>query len=219
MPDTSTLGVGLSWRTVGILSSIVSIGSITTLIIVATVSSADALSTIGMVLAIIAFVSQLIQNASQILMGNSQYQETVRVYNETHTLLAEIRVSTGNLIERRDRQFERLLETVVPAAVAEGLAEQPADSNAVDVDELARRVVETTLAQLPAHSELEHSPRPTRLDDLAEAHPVIAHALRSEPASVQLKVWRQLSNLPPAELVRMTQDQLLTVIRDAERSA
>ena len=203
---------------IAISSGIVSLGCITTLIIIATVSSADALSTIGMALAIIAFVAQLIQMVGQTILTNHQYEQTVKVNTETHTLLAEIRLSTGTLIDRRDNQFERLLETVVPAAVAEGLADQPPDGQPVDVDDLARRVVETTLAQLPARGQLDPGHTATRLDDLASAHPEIAAALRAEPASVQVRVWRRLSQMSSDAIERLTDDQLMQVVRESSGS-
>ena len=212
------LNLGLSPRLISVSSLIVAVGCATTLVIVATIKSADALSTIGMALAIIAFVAQLIQLAGQTIVSNHQYEQTVAVNTQTQTLLAEIRVSTGALIDRRDQQFELLLQSVVPAAVAEGLAEQPSDGQSVDVDELARRVVETTLAQLPNRGQQDSMKTASRLDDLAAAHPDIARTLRTEPASTQLRVWRRLSEMPNGSISALTNEQLVDIIRSSSTS-
>jgi hypothetical protein len=212
MAEQPRQNIGISLRIVAIAATVISVGSITALVIVATVADAEALSTIGMALAVIAFVAQLIQIVGQTILTNHQFQQTVAVNSETQALLAEIRLSTGNLIERRDHQFERLLESVVPAAVAEGLAEQPQGTQPVDVDELVRRVVENAVAQLTKTSGGDPAHGSTRLDALSAARPEIAQILRAQPASTQLRVWRHLSQLSQEDLTALSNEELRELI-------
>jgi hypothetical protein len=198
------------------------IASLTALVLVATVKKAEALSTVALALAVLAFVAELLLALSQTASANQQFAQTSRINAQTQEALAEIRFATGETLARRDRQFDRLLESVVPAALAQSLADQPELSSSIDVDALSGRLAETVVAQLD-HASMGGAPDGTRLpmrsrlDTFVTERPGVAEFLRALPTSGQLRMWRYIA-AHIDRLAECSDNDLLEDLRRYERS-
>ena len=190
---------------------IVALASLTTLVIVATVKSADVLSTVALGLAVLAFGAQLIQAFGQAIVSNRQYDQMTAVNTQAQQALAEIRLATGDALLRRDQHFERLMQTIIPSALAKSLVDHPDVTGKVDIDALSAQVVDAGMQQLQAQSEHDHIKSQKLsydLDSLFADRPVSAETLRSMPASDQLEIWRVLSATGSSRLRVMSDAEL-----------
>jgi hypothetical protein len=116
----SDSNVEIPWLWVAAGSSTISLGALTTLVIIASVQKVDTLSTVALALAVIAFTAQLGLALWQGLLAQAQAVQAERFNSETKAILAELRTSARHLSRTQSGQFDRLLEsvlTVVPAAV------------------------------------------------------------------------------------------------------
>lgn len=146
----SRRGLTIPWPALSIGLLIVAVGSLAALVIVATMSDADALATVALVLAILAFASQLIVSAAQTASANEQYRQINRLYEDTRAVLQRIRSQSKMMLANQSDQFNKVLDHVlspssIESAVAEvtgessaGIQDDSGDSSPADVNEVAK---------------------------------------------------------------------------------
>lgn len=106
----------------------------TALVIVATTRAAGALETTALVLAVVAFASQLLIFVAQLSLSTNQLQQAERVNSETSAVLADVSSRVARLDETQLQQFTEIRERLLPRAVGE----QMVDSIDRTVDDLAK---------------------------------------------------------------------------------
>jgi hypothetical protein len=117
----SELRVPWSWLSIGL--GVVAAASLGTLVVVAAVQDADALSTVALALAVIAFGAQLIVSLVQVQAQATQLAEVERVNTETHALLAQINAQGASLLTNQRDQFDRVLEYALRDALPNAVAD------------------------------------------------------------------------------------------------
>lgn len=110
-PDTSRISV--SWRTVAVVGAVLAVCSTTALIVVASVRGANALSTIALSLAIVAFSSQIIIAIGQSRTDAEQIRRTEEIATRTLTALTEVQTTTQGMLHSFEGQFSKVLERVL----------------------------------------------------------------------------------------------------------
>lgn len=120
------------------------------LVVVATVSKADSLSTVALVLAVLAFGAQLIVTAAQSASANEQYRQVTRLYEDTRGVLQRIRAQSKMLLANQSEQFNKILDHVLsPSAIESAVAEargtadddespSPESTSTADASEIAK---------------------------------------------------------------------------------
>jgi len=173
----------------------IALSSLATLVLVATIQDADALSTVSMALAILAFIAQLLQAAADGMSANQQMNQVTDINKETRVALAEIRASTGDILARRDQHFEQLLQSVIPGAVAQSLSEADVIDQDADPERFASRVLERALEQYDSLSQAPAAAgvRRATIDELLAHFPDLAKRLRDLPAAQEALKWQQLN--------------------------
>jgi hypothetical protein len=99
----------IPWRTVAIGSMLFNLGAIGTVATVATVRGSDALATVALALAIIAFICQLIVFSVQTWQSGEQLKQAERLNSETHGLMGEIRTRLESTHQMVATQYRELL--------------------------------------------------------------------------------------------------------------
>lgn len=99
----------VSWRTVAIGSMLLNLGAIGTIATIATVRGGDALATVALALAIVAFICQLIVFSVQTWQSGEQLKQAERLNSETHGLIGEIRTRLESTHEMVATQYRELL--------------------------------------------------------------------------------------------------------------
>src|SRR5207253_2406651 len=109
----------LPWRTIALASFgtaiCVSVGSLGALVIVASIDSADGLSTVALALAILAFTSQIIVFVSQLFASNRQTARQDEIYAQMNGLLQGLKGTT----DATQATMERHMSVLLKAAVGE----------------------------------------------------------------------------------------------------
>jgi len=102
---------------------VVSAGSLGTLVVVASLKSADILSTVALSLAILAFSAQLVIAISQGIAATQQLAETLRVNADTKAMLAEVRATNEQLLDTLGGQFDMVLKSALGQAIPQAVEE------------------------------------------------------------------------------------------------
>jgi hypothetical protein len=110
-PDSSRISV--SWRTVAVVGAVLAVCSTTALIVVASVRGSNALSTIALSLAIVAFSSQIIIAIGQSRTDAEQIRRTEEISTRTLTALTEVQTTTQGMLHSFEGQFSKVLERVL----------------------------------------------------------------------------------------------------------
>lgn len=189
--------ISASWALGALL--LVTLGSIAALAVIATTSEAGVLSTIALALAVLTFLTELVLSVGQTIAANRRFAQTAELNTQAQIALAEIRQSTGEALARRDQQFERLLQTVVPTALAESLRDSPAAATGLDVDALAEKVVDNALSKFERLTRQDGrapraGPHRARIEDLIAQYPDIEARVHLLPASAQIDFWRGVAD-------------------------
>lgn len=95
-------GPRIGWGILTVCLSIFSVACLGSLVVVATVKNADALSTVALALAVISFAAQLIV---PLVQGHS----TAQLNAETQAALTGIRTAADSLLTKQSGQFETML--------------------------------------------------------------------------------------------------------------
>jgi len=193
----------------------------------------DPLATLALVLAILAFVVQIMVYVFQTNASNAALRRAEQVNIETQGFLREIRVSSRKTLEAQDKQFERLLgfvmelvtdrQTTTPEPDSTSDADKPepdteSESNSGSSDpagstvrgsgplsEAVRRQSATTLEEF--RRRFVEPPSPSRARSASEEDRRIGEYLRSYPsrdeAAEAVGVLRRLSSLATIALKRL----------------
>jgi hypothetical protein len=135
----------LSWRIVAAASVFAAIAAIGTLVVVATVKDADALSTIALALAILAFVVQIMVFVAQVYAANQQATRNEEIYTRMHGLLEGLRGTTQGTHETLVSIIEPLLQAATNTA-SETLRESK-DGTEFEPEEFQQRVLACVLTR------------------------------------------------------------------------
>lgn len=101
--------------TVAVVSLCISVSCLASLVVVATITKADALSTVALALAVLAFAAQLIVTIAQAQSSAEQTRDTFRINAETKAVLAELQAQGKALVAVQSSQFEKLLDRAINA--------------------------------------------------------------------------------------------------------
>lgn len=136
-------------RPVAVVSVLVAIACLGTLVIVATQKNVDALSTIALAVAILAFAAQLIIYIAQAETSNRQLYLSQVVQAETARMLAGIEAQTQAHLDALNRAIPRLVETAAAAehAAAESASEDEGEAP-LDPDVLREQLSEIVRDEL-----------------------------------------------------------------------
>ncbi|MFL6144922.1 MAG: hypothetical protein ACJ72N_24035 [Labedaea sp.] len=104
--------------------AIVTVVSLGTLAVVASVHDVDALSTIALALAVLAFAAQLIISLGQASAGAQQISQSERINTETKAALAELRATSDSLLANQKDLIGHLLRAAIPE-IARDLSSDP----------------------------------------------------------------------------------------------
>jgi hypothetical protein len=101
--------------TLSIVLLCVTVSSVASLTVVATISKADALSTVALALAVLAFAAQLIITIAQSQSSAEQTRDTFRINAETRAVLAQIQAQGNALVAVQAGQFDKVLNRAINA--------------------------------------------------------------------------------------------------------
>lgn len=99
--------------TLAIVLMCVTVASLASLVVVATTKEADALSTVALALAVLAFAAQLIVTITQAQSSAEQTRDTFRINSETKAVLADIQAQAKALVALQSNQFDKLLDRAI----------------------------------------------------------------------------------------------------------
>lgn len=122
-------GLVLGWRFLTTALAVAALASLTALVVVVTVADVDALSTVALALAVIAFSAQLIISLADAQSSARQFNEVARVNTETRSLLAEVRATAESVLATQKGQFDAVLRAALDRAIPEAVR-QAADEDA-----------------------------------------------------------------------------------------
>jgi len=224
-------GLTIPWPGLALALAALSLAALGALVIVATIVDADALATVALVLAILAFGAQLIVTAAQTASANEQYRQVNRLYEDTRSVLQRIRTQSKMLLSNQSDQFNKILDHVlspgaIESAVAEarGETEEPGSPNddqpattTTDVNEIAkllRAQADLAFAEDRAKRAPTHTPRRSMPDAVElrqfpkqdEAQETVERYLSlSEGAKKYLQQIADRFNRSPNAILRMAQ--------------
>ncbi len=142
-------GLVISWQVLAVVMVLVTVSSLTSLSIVATIKDVDALSTVALALAVLAFGAQLVGSIVQGQTSTQQMLQSERLNAETRSLLSEVRVTGQEIRATQSGLVDRLMGHVlqaIPEAVEEVAATQadgdPAALGQALVQDLSQRLQE-----------------------------------------------------------------------------
>jgi len=101
--------------TLSIVLLCVTVSSLASLVVVTTITKADALSTVALALAVLAFAAQLIVTIAQAQSAAEQTRDTFRINAETKAVLAELQAQGSALVALQSSQFDKLLDKAINA--------------------------------------------------------------------------------------------------------
>lgn len=101
--------------TVSIVLLCVSVSCLASLVVVATITQVDALSTVALALAVLSFAAQLIVTLAQAQSSATQTRETFAINAETRAVLAELQAQGSALVSIQAGQFDKVLDRAINA--------------------------------------------------------------------------------------------------------
>jgi hypothetical protein len=108
----------LSPRKVALWAAVVAVAAVVALIAVAVINDADALNTVALYLAVIAFVAQLIMYVAQNESSARQLKQSQDVQRETSTMLRGIQEANASTQRLLNGQYNVVINALVEAAAA-----------------------------------------------------------------------------------------------------
>lgn len=217
----SSAGLTLPWPALSLALGVVAVGSLGTLAVVATLGQVDALSTVALALAILAFTAQIVVTLSQAHAAAVQQTQVARVNTETRKLLAEISTQSEALLVNQRETFARVLEVALGSGAIKEAVSALADESAVDdsseettpdsgidADALAERLeqnLKSAFAGFAAES-LQIRRGPVKLTTSPERYRSYVEEAESYPpeelGTKALETFRKLTPLEVAALAR-----------------
>jgi hypothetical protein len=131
----------LPWRRIAFGCALITIASLATLVVVTAVRQPDALSTVALALAILAFGAQL---AIAIVQGQAFAEQRARfeeINADTRALLADLRATTGGVLTTVQSQFETVLRHALGEAIPEAVGESVEGGGPFDPEQFERRLL------------------------------------------------------------------------------
>lgn len=111
------------WSWLSIALGVISIASLGTLIVVASIKGADLLSTSALALAVLAFAAQLIISLAQAIGAGQQLANVERVNANTQSALSALRAASDALISNQNTHFSDVLKAALTGREFRGSAE------------------------------------------------------------------------------------------------
>ena len=122
-------GLVVSWQVLAVVLVLVTVASLTSLSIVATIKNVDALSTVALALAVLAFGAQLVGSIVQGQASTQQMLQSERLNAETRSLLSEVRVTSQEIRATQSGLVDRLMGPVLTHAAIELLTSFPDEAD------------------------------------------------------------------------------------------
>src|SRR5262245_33368932 len=97
------------WSHIAVAASTIAVASLGTLTVIATVQRADTLATVALLLAILAFIIQIVVFIAQAWTSGQQMLQSQSMNADTQALLAELRETARATNDLLIRQFDRVL--------------------------------------------------------------------------------------------------------------
>ncbi|MGA3486383.1 hypothetical protein ACK8GG_00015 [Micromonosporaceae bacterium DT55] len=172
--------VTLKWSVVAFASSSVALSAIGTLVVIAWYKNVDGLSTIALLLAILAFILQIVVFIAQSWTSGQQMVQSQAINADTRALLGELRESTNNTNQMLNQQYDKMLNRFLFTA-EKTVGASAGGADRIDFEKLRERLQEN-LSQVRA--EVMHAPTtPYR-------------AAPRTPSAQQKRISRRLQTLP-----------------------
>ncbi|WP_184233666.1 hypothetical protein [Conyzicola lurida] len=127
-------GLTIGWPALSLGLGILATGSLGTLAVVATISEVDALSTVALALAILAFAAQIVVSLSQAQGQAHQQTEIGRVNAETRGLLAQITAQSDSLLANQREQFTKVLDAALGSDLIRNAVTEVATADGDDAE-------------------------------------------------------------------------------------
>jgi hypothetical protein len=115
------------------------------LAVVASVQNVDALSTVALALAVLAFAAQLIVSLAQANSGAQQIAQSERIYAETQSALTELRAASHSQLSNQKEIVAHLLQAALPS-VAQEISDDVEVSSDLGSPTLDAEVIEERLS-------------------------------------------------------------------------
>lgn len=132
----------IQWRWVSAVLLALLIACAATLVVVVAVEDVEILSTVALLLAVLAFAAQLVSSLAQGISSGRQLSEAQRIHNDTHGLLKSIEASTTGLRGTIEKQFDTVLDRAVNSSVSEAFDETTTgEVSPEQLDELRSTIV------------------------------------------------------------------------------
>ena len=211
--------------------TITTVSSLGVLAVTVAVKQVDILSTVALVLAILAFISQLVISIAQSQSSQQQLLQSERVNTDTQALLSTVQATVDSLLVTSKEQFALVLKSAldreVPAALHEAATEE-AKSGSSELDErIVARLTETLGARLSEYIQprITEAPRTPRLRspgarsaavsatrEVTPRDRRIAERLRTYPETEEeagplLDVYSRLSSQAREDLEKLGRDE------------
>lgn len=110
----------LSPRKVAMWCAVAAVAAVVALIAVAVITEADALNTVALYLAVIAFVAQLIMYVAQNESAARQLKQSQDVQRQTSMMLSSIQAQAANMQQLLNEQYDKVITALVERAAAVG---------------------------------------------------------------------------------------------------
>lgn len=207
--------LSIPYRVLAIAATIVALVSLAALVVVSTVTRADALATVALALAILAFVVQLIVYIVQSTQASQQSDQNRQLFNQTQVMLEEISQRAAGaettLHTIQSQLLDRML-SLIPKAIGEtessGVTSSSADFARQVTDNVSRLASAANNEAGP--SDLPYYPPPVRAPDNEEK----IRLLTTLPANTEdlrrgLKELQELGEPAWKDLRRFGWDEVL----------
>jgi hypothetical protein len=125
-------GLTVPWSGLSLGLFVLSLASLGTLSVVASIKDVDLLSTVALALALLAFAAQLIISLAQAQGSAQQLNQSERVNTETKSTLAEVRSTTKALLTNQSDQFNKVLSALLRQATENAVREVAGASAGTD---------------------------------------------------------------------------------------
>lgn len=147
----SSPGFKVPWGALSIGLAAIAIASLGTLVVIASVQNIDALSTVALALAVLAFAAQLIVSLAQASAGAQQIAQAERINAATQSALADLRATSQSQLANQKELFTQVLRAALPA-VAQEISEDaaaadgsPGEPNVADIEALLESALNRAL--------------------------------------------------------------------------
>ena len=141
MENVPSNDVVIPWQRIAFASGLVAVASLATLVVVTAVRESDVLSTVALALAILAFAAQLAIAIVQSQAAVEQRGRLEEINGDTRALLADIRATTGGVLNTVQSQFERVLRHALGEAIPEAVGESVEGGGKFDPEEFEQRLL------------------------------------------------------------------------------